>query len=30
VQNPTTYGEDSLGALPDSIENVAFLTKTGP
>jgi DMSO/TMAO reductase YedYZ molybdopterin-dependent catalytic subunit len=30
VQNPTTYDEDSLGALPHSIENVTFLTKTGP
>jgi hypothetical protein len=30
VQNPTTYDEDSLAALPHSIENVTFLTKTGP
>jgi DMSO/TMAO reductase YedYZ molybdopterin-dependent catalytic subunit len=30
VQNPTTYDEDSLGALPHSTEDVAFLTKTGP
>jgi DMSO/TMAO reductase YedYZ molybdopterin-dependent catalytic subunit len=30
VQNPTTYDEDSLGAQPHSIENVTFLTKTGP
>jgi len=30
VQNPTTYDEDSLSALPHSIENVTFLTKTGP
>jgi DMSO/TMAO reductase YedYZ molybdopterin-dependent catalytic subunit len=30
VQNPTTYDEDDLGALPHSIENVTFLTKTGP
>jgi DMSO/TMAO reductase YedYZ molybdopterin-dependent catalytic subunit len=30
VQNPTTYDEDDLGALPHSTENVTFLTKTGP
>ena len=30
VQNPMTYDEDSLAALPHSIENVTFLTKTGP
>jgi len=30
VQNSTTYDEESLGALPHSIENVTFLTKTGP
>jgi DMSO/TMAO reductase YedYZ molybdopterin-dependent catalytic subunit len=30
VQNPTTYDEDSLGALPHSTEDVTFLTKTGP
>ena len=30
VQNPTTYDEESLGALPHSMENVTFLTKTGP
>jgi DMSO/TMAO reductase YedYZ molybdopterin-dependent catalytic subunit len=30
VQSPTTYDEDSLGALPHSTENVTFLTKTGP
>ncbi|MBV8809210.1 MAG: molybdopterin-dependent oxidoreductase [Acidobacteriaceae bacterium] len=30
VNNPTAYDEESLGALPHSIENVTFLTKTGP
>jgi DMSO/TMAO reductase YedYZ molybdopterin-dependent catalytic subunit len=30
VQNPVTYDEESLGALPHSTENVTFLTKTGP
>jgi hypothetical protein len=30
VQNSTNYDEESLGALPHSIENVTFLTKTGP
>jgi DMSO/TMAO reductase YedYZ molybdopterin-dependent catalytic subunit len=30
VQNPTTYDEESLAALPHSKENVTFLTKTGP
>jgi DMSO/TMAO reductase YedYZ molybdopterin-dependent catalytic subunit len=30
VNNTTTYDEESLGHLPHSIENVTFLTKTGP
>jgi DMSO/TMAO reductase YedYZ molybdopterin-dependent catalytic subunit len=30
VNNPATYDEGSLGGLPHSIENVTFLTKTGP
>ena len=30
VQNSTTYDEESLGELPHSIEDVTFLTKTGP
>jgi hypothetical protein len=30
VNNPATYDEESLGRLPHSIENVTFLTKTGP
>jgi hypothetical protein len=30
VQNPATYDEDSLAALPHSKENVTFLTNTGP
>jgi DMSO/TMAO reductase YedYZ molybdopterin-dependent catalytic subunit len=30
VQNPTTYDEESLGALPHSTENVTFLTGKGP
>jgi DMSO/TMAO reductase YedYZ molybdopterin-dependent catalytic subunit len=30
VNHPATYTKVSLGALPHSIENVTFLTKTGP
>jgi hypothetical protein len=30
VQDSMTFDEESLGALPHSIENVTFLTKTGP
>jgi hypothetical protein len=30
VQDSMTHDEESLGALPHSIENVTFLTKTGP
>lgn len=30
VQNPTTYNEATLAALPHSKEDVTFLTKTGP
>ena len=30
VQDSMTYDKESLGALPHSIENVTFLTKTGP
>jgi DMSO/TMAO reductase YedYZ molybdopterin-dependent catalytic subunit len=30
VNHPATYDKASLGSLPHSIENVTFLTKTGP
>jgi Oxidoreductase molybdopterin binding domain len=30
VNNPAFYDRESLGRLPHSIENVTFLTKTGP
>jgi DMSO/TMAO reductase YedYZ molybdopterin-dependent catalytic subunit len=30
VNNPATYDKESLAHLPHSIENVTFLTKTGP
>src|SRR5712691_3502237 len=30
VNNPAIYDKESLGRLPHSIENVTFLTKTGP
>ena len=30
VNHPATYNKVSLNALPHSIENVTFLTKTGP
>ena len=30
VNEPATYDEESLGKLPHSIENVTFLTRTGP